>query len=32
MQYSRFFDEVEAIVLYNPLAGFLGAAKNGRVK
>ena len=28
MQYPTFFDEVEPIVLYDPLAEFLGAARN----
>ena len=32
MQYPAFFDEVEPIALYDPLAEFLGAARNGRVE
>ncbi len=32
MQYPAFFDKVEPIVLYDPLAEFLGAAKDGRVE
>lgn len=32
MQYPAFFDEVEPIVLYDPLAEFLGAATAGRVE
>jgi formylmethanofuran dehydrogenase subunit E len=32
MQYPAFFDKVRPIVLYDPLAEFLGAAKDGRVE
>jgi len=32
MQYPAFFDKVKAIVVYDPLAEFLGAAKGGRVE
>jgi formylmethanofuran dehydrogenase subunit E len=32
MQYPAFFDKVKTIVLYDPLAEFLGAAKDGRVE
>ncbi|MBI4290307.1 MAG: hypothetical protein HY661_02360 [Betaproteobacteria bacterium] len=32
MQYPAFFDKVQPIVLYDPLAEFLGAATNGRVE
>lgn len=32
MQYSAFFDKVKPIVLYDPLAEFLGAAEAGRVE
>src|ERR1019366_10235857 len=32
MQYPAFFDKVKTIVLYDPLAEFLGAAKGGRVE
>ena len=31
-QYPAFFDQVKPIVLYDPLAEFLGAAKDGRVE
>lgn len=32
MQYPAFFDKVKPVVLYDPLAEFLGAAKAGRVE
>ena len=32
MQYPAFFDKVKTIVLYDPLAAFLGATNNGRVE
>ncbi len=32
MQYPAFFDKVKTIVLYDPLAEFLGATENGRVE
>ena len=32
MQYPAFFDKVKPIVVYDPLAEFLGAAKDGRVE
>lgn len=32
MQYPAFFDQVRPIVIYDPLAEFLGAAKDGRVE
>jgi hypothetical protein len=32
MQYPAFFDQVRTIVLYDPLAEFLGAATDGRIE
>lgn len=32
MNYPEFFDAVERITLYDPLAEFLGAAENGRIE
>ena len=32
MQYPAFFDNIPSIAVYDPLAGFLGATKNGIIE